>query len=112
MKDVVNYTDEMVSMMVARYVAAPTMETVQELAQEFDKTSKSVIAKLSREGVYQKQPRLNKAGLPVIRKEALVRFISEQLGFEVESFEKASKQDLLRLADKLHQLQTRKVSNE
>jgi N-methylhydantoinase B/oxoprolinase/acetone carboxylase alpha subunit len=111
MKEAMNYTSEMVSEMVARYQADPTMETVEALAEEFGKPVKSVIAKLSHERVYQKQPRLNKAGLPVVRKEELVRIISTQLGFEVESFGKASKLDLLRLSMKLQALQNEQVES-
>ena len=50
----INYTSDMVSLMKDRYSANPTRETVEELAEELDKSIKSVIGKLSREGVYQK----------------------------------------------------------
>ena len=46
----VNYTPEMVDTMKQRYSANPTRETVEELANELNKSIKSVIGKLSREG--------------------------------------------------------------
>jgi hypothetical protein len=105
MKTEVNYTDEMVAEMVAAYVesteAAPKAGVVSMLAEKYGKSEKSVIAKLSREGVYQKAPRLSKTGQVPVRKEALVRVISQIVGFNVESLEKASKQDLIRVANAL-----------
>ena len=46
-----NYTDEQVEVMVAWYTAEPTRDTVDTIAKEMDKSVKSVIGKLSREGV-------------------------------------------------------------
>lgn len=47
----VNYTAEQTSELVARYTGG---ETVEALATVFGRTTRSVIAKLSREGVYEK----------------------------------------------------------
>ena len=105
MKPQVNYTDAMVKEMVEKYQANPTKETVEALAVEMGKSVKSVIAKLSREGVYQKQARLNKAGQPAVRKAQLVAVISKMVGREVETLEKASKQDLIRVANALAEAQ-------
>ena len=44
----VNYTEEQVSYMKSVYIAFPERETVERLAQEFDKSVKSIIGKLSR----------------------------------------------------------------
>ena len=46
-----NYTDEMVSQMVETHEASPTRDTVEQLAEDLGKTTRSIIAKLSREGV-------------------------------------------------------------
>jgi len=89
-----NYTDEMVTAMVADYEANPTQETVAKLSQEFSKTTRSIVAKLVREGVYKAQQRVTKTGAPVVRKAELVAMIQEQLGVEVPTLEKASKADL------------------
>ena len=50
----VNYTAEQVTKMVAAYVDAPTQNTIDVLAEELNKTVRSVRQKLVREGVYQK----------------------------------------------------------
>ena len=42
----VNYTDEMVNTMTEQYSANPTRETVDALADQFGKTTRSIIAKL------------------------------------------------------------------
>ena len=50
----VNYTEEQVELMVEQYKAEPNRQTVEKLAEELNKSVKSIIGKLSREGVYQK----------------------------------------------------------
>ena len=74
-----NYTDEMVAQMTEQYTANPTRETVDELAQTLGKTTRSIIAKLSREGVYKAQPRTTKSGEPVVAKAELVAQIENTL---------------------------------
>jgi predicted nucleotide-binding protein (sugar kinase/HSP70/actin superfamily) len=92
-----NYTDEMVNAMVADYQDNPTKDTVAKLASEFNKTTRSIVAKLVREGVYVAAPRVTKTGAPVIRKSELVSQIQDALGVELATLEKASKADLERL---------------
>lgn len=94
-----NYTDEMVSEMVEAYNANPTRETVDQLAEDLGKTTRSIIAKLSREGVYQAQPRTTKSGEPVVSKTELVSQIETHFGIEMPTLVKAGKQDLQRLVD-------------
>ena len=96
-----NYTDEMVVSMTEQYVANPTRETVDSLAQEFGKTTRSIIAKLSREGIYKAQPRTTKTGEPVISKAQYVSAISNHFEVELPTLVKAGKQDLQRLAEVL-----------
>ena len=96
-----NYTEEMVSEMTTAYTENPTRETVDMLAQQFGKTTRSIIAKLSREGVYIAQPRTTKSGEPVISKAELVAQIQEHFGIELPTLVKAGKQDLQRLVDSL-----------
>lgn len=96
-----NYSDEVVAQMTEQYVANPTRETVDALAQEFGKSVRSIIAKLSREGVYVAQPKVTKTGEPVVRKAELVALIEANFGIEVPSLVKASKADLQRLIDSL-----------
>ena len=99
----VNYTDEMVNTMTEQYAANPTRETVDALADQFGKTTRSIIAKLSREGVYIAQPRTTKTGEPVISKSELVAQISEHFGVEMPTLVKAGKQDLQRLVEAISQ---------
>jgi|TARA_R110002167_G_scaffold12722_1_gene53831 hypothetical protein len=89
-----NYTDEMVNAMVADYQSNPSKDTVTKLASEFNKSTRSIVAKLVREGVYQAAPRVTKTGAPVVRKSEIVAQINEALGIELLTLEKASKQDL------------------
>ena len=89
-----NYTDEMVNAMVADYQNNPSKDTVTKLASEFNKSTRSIVAKLVREGVYQAAPRVTKTGAPVVRKSEIVAQINEALGIELLTLEKASKQDL------------------
>ena len=98
-----NYTDEMVASMTKAYQENPSRETVDALAQELGKTTRSIIAKLSREGVYKAQPRTTKTGEPVVQKSELVATISEHFGIELPTFVKAGKQDLQRLVDAISQ---------
>ena len=93
----VKYTEEMVERMVEQYTANPTRETVNAIADELGKPARSIIAKLTREGVYVAQPRTSKTGAPVIRKEQLVAYINQKLGIEAPSLAKATKADLARL---------------
>jgi len=92
-----NYTDEMVNAMVADYQDNPTKDTVANLAKEFNKSTRSIVAKLVREGVYVAAPRVTKTGAPVIRKAELVAQIQDALGVEFTTLEKASKADLEKL---------------
>jgi len=94
-----NYTEEMVSEMTTAYTDNPTRDTVDALAKQFGKTTRSIIAKLSREGVYVAQPRTTKSGEPVVAKSELVNQIQEHFGIELPTLVKAGKADLQRLVD-------------
>ena len=96
-----NYTDEMVETMHELYTAEPTRETVEQLAEDFGKSVRSIIAKLSREGIYVSQPRVTKTGEPGVRKAELVAQIEEHFDIEVPSFVKASKADLQELINQI-----------
>tara|TARA_Y100000361_G_scaffold122246_1_gene114439 strand:+ start:306 stop:638 length:333 start_codon:yes stop_codon:yes gene_type:complete len=92
-----NYTQEQVVHMISTYEANPSRETVQILANEFDKSVKSIIGKLSREGVYQKTEYLSKTGERPITKKQMVEIIARELVGEsskLAGLEKAPKADL------------------
>lgn len=94
----VNYTDEQTAKAKADYLANPTKETVEALAKAFGKTTRSIVAKLSREGVYKKAERVTKAGEPIVQKDALVKHICEFAGINedvADSLEKVNKQVLV-----------------
>jgi|TARA_B100000424_G_scaffold26063_1_gene18211 deoxyhypusine synthase len=94
-----NYTQQQTEQMVSKYTANPTRETVNALAQELGKNTRSVIAKLSREGVYVAQPRATKSGEPIVRKAELVAQIEAHFGIEMPTLVKASKVDLQRMVE-------------
>ena len=96
-----NYTDEMVAQMTEAYVANPSRETVEALAAEMGKTVRSIIAKLSREGVYVAQPKVTKTGEPVVRKAELVAQLEAHFEVAIPTLVKASKADLQKLVDTL-----------
>ena len=97
-----NYTDEMVTTMHTLYEANPTRETVDELAEQFGKSVRSIIAKLSREGIYVAQPRVTKTGEPVVRKAELVDQINSHFDMEFPTLIKASKVDLQNLLNAIN----------
>lgn len=97
-----NYSKEMTEYMVAQYIKQPNRNTVAELAQKFNKPEKSIIGKLSREGVYRRHFYTTKSGEDPVTKSELVSEISTNLGLENESLlglEKAPKSTLRLLVD-------------
>lgn len=87
----VNYTPEQTTKMVADYLAGATAETI---ATELGKTVRSVVAKLSREGVYKAKTYVSKTGAPVVKKDAHADAIGAILKMsenEIESLTKANK---------------------
>lgn len=99
-----NYTEEQTVEMVAAYVKTPTRETVEELAEKYEKSLKSIIGKLSREGVYQRQSYKTKTGETPVTKEELVSEIATGLEIDLEKLlglEKAPKQTLKNILDAL-----------
>jgi len=94
-----NYTQEMIDVIATRYQAEPTRATVDAMAVEFEKTARSIIAKLSAMGIYQKAERVTKRGEPIIKKEVYVTKIQNALGRELPSLEKVSKSDLMAMVE-------------
>ena len=94
---VLNYTPEMTAALVAGYKAEPTKATVDAFAAKFGKTTKSIVAKLSREGVYKKAEPKAKDGSPVVHKDAMVGMIATAMGVteeKLDGLEKAPKNAL------------------
>jgi molybdopterin converting factor small subunit len=81
-----NYTPEQTVELVAGYQAG---KTVEQLAETLGKTVRSVVAKLSREGVYvAKTP--NK-GVARVKKAELVDLLAQRCGVAAEVFESLEK---------------------
>ena len=78
-----NYTEQQTDAMVAAYMLEPTRETVDKLAEELGRSTKSIIGKLSREGVYRREVYVSKTGESPITKVEIVNNICEDLGIEV-----------------------------
>lgn len=96
----VNYTEEQVQYMKDLYSANPTRETVEKLSSEMGKSVKSIIGKLSREGVYQKTVYKTKTGEDPITKREIVENLANYLDIKVDwilGLEKSPKADLKRL---------------
>ncbi len=96
-----NYSEKDVAFMLEAYETEPTRATVDMIAEKLGKNARSVIAKLSREGVYKSQPRVTKRGEPVVLKQEFVDRIHAVLGIEIPTIAKATKADLAKLADHL-----------
>tara|TARA_B110000858_G_scaffold38162_1_gene42995 strand:- start:752 stop:1072 length:321 start_codon:yes stop_codon:yes gene_type:complete len=80
-----NYTEDQTQHIVDAYKAEASMKTVEKLAEELGKSTKSIIGKLSREGVYERAVYKNKSGTSPITKAEICLNIAENLGIEVES---------------------------
>ena len=92
-----NYTKEQTEYIINEYKKEPNMHTVLCLAEELNKTHKSIIGKLSREGVYERAVYKNKSGELPVTKVEIVSSIAENLGLEAEhltGLEKAPKATL------------------
>lgn len=89
---IANYTPEMTMDVVNAYMAG---ETVEVIAQRIDRTVRSVVAKLSREGVYVAKTKAKGTQGP--RKAELITEIAHSIGTNeelIESLEKATKEAL------------------
>ena len=102
----VNYTEEQVELMINAYKSNPCRETVEHLAEDLDKSIKSIIGKLSREGVYKKTVYKTKTGEDPETKKEIVENLAEKLGIEyqtVAGLEKSPKTALKILREAIHE---------
>ena len=103
----VNYSKEVTEQLIKRYQASPSKTTVEELAKEFNRTTKSIIGKLSREGVYVREVYRSKTGENPVTKLELVEDIAELLGTtgeDLDGLEKSPKLTLKKLKDYIEPL--------
>lgn len=91
---VVNYTPEMTVQMLKAYAEGSTVESI---AESMGKTVRSVVAKLSREGVYRKKEYVSKTGEKPVKKDVHADAIGAILRLsegEIDSLTKANKSAL------------------
>lgn len=101
----INYTEEQRDYIVQQYTADPQRTTVDRLAKELGKTIKSIIGKLSKEGVYRREVYRTKRGETPRRKEEMVQTICEYLNTEsLEGLEKTPKLTLGKLEKLIEQV--------
>ena len=87
----VNYTAEQTTAVLEAYASGTDVATI---AESMGKTARSIIAKLSREGVYQKKVYVSKTGEAVQKKDETADAIGKILALtesETESLTKANK---------------------
>ncbi len=92
-----NYSDSETTYMVQLYKEKPCAETVDLLVEQLRRSKKSIIGKLSREGVYQKQVYKTKTGEVPMTKQEIVSQMAEFLDIDsskIMGLEKAPKQDI------------------
>ena len=95
------YTQEITDRMVSQY---KQQVPVTDIATELQVPERSIIAKLSSLGVYNKKPYLNKRGEPPVKKSEQITRLAELLSVDceqLESLEKVNKTVLKLLADNL-----------
>jgi transposase-like protein len=80
-----NYTPEQTAALVAGYQAGATVEA---LATQLGKSTRSIVAKLSREGVYQAK---SKTTVARVKKAELVDAIANRIGVAPETFDSLEK---------------------
>lgn len=97
----INYTPEMTAEIISAYVAG---ETVENIAARIGKTTRSIVAKLSREGVYKAKAYTRKDGSAVAKKDTVADAIGEALSMteaDITSLSKANRSALLKLCEGL-----------
>jgi len=95
----VNYTPEQTAKIIADYQAGITIESI---AAALGKSTRSIVAKLSREKVYVAKTYVTKTGEAVVKKDAHADFIAQSLGLseaDADSLTKANKTALAKIVD-------------
>ena len=85
----VNYSDEMINMMVEKYTTATNEQerddVVNSLVVELGKGRRSIVARLSKSGVYVSKDYKAKTGEKPVRKNETAEAICKVLGLSVEA---------------------------
>jgi hypothetical protein len=97
------YTEDNTILLVNRYLEAEDKDAViVELMALFEKPKKSIIGKLSKEGVYQRKTYKTKQGKNPISKKEYVNNIAQALGTDpelIQGLAKTPKVELVYLAE-------------
>jgi hypothetical protein len=88
------YTQEETDDITKAYTESPTRATVNSLAEKYDRPVRSIVGKLSKEGIYIKPTYLSKTGEIPVNKDEIVEFIAKAMSTpstNLEGLEKAPK---------------------
>lgn len=95
------YTLKEVEVLLDTYTKNPCLEVVDKLSVKLNKPRKSIIAKLVKEGVYQRRGYRTKTGETPITKLALVREIESILDVKLPGLDKAPKTTIKNMLEKV-----------
>lgn len=83
----VNFTAEDVATLKGEYTATPTKATVEKLAADLGRSTRSIVAKLVNLGVYKKAEKPEAGKTDGVKKADLVGEIAKELGENPELFD-------------------------
>ena len=98
----VTYTEAQTAELREAYLADSSVETVEAFAEKFGKSVRSIVAKLSREGIYKKKEYVSKTGEKPVKKEEMADEFQQIFGLtesEADSITKANKTALKKILD-------------
>lgn len=98
-----NYTPEITQQLIKEYQSNPSRDTIDKLAKQYSKSPRSIIGKLSKEGVYRSEQYLTKRGEKPITKKELVELLAIAWDIEyelLEGMEKTPKEVLKRIVSR------------
>ena len=98
------YTQKETEFAVNNYLEDPNWDTVLHIAAKLRRTPRSVVAKLSKEGVYSKEGYTDKLGRRPITKLSLVSDMEKYLDTSLPGLDKAPKETLRILRDRFYDL--------
>ena len=94
------YTPQQTLELLKMYENDPSEATIRKASVKFNKTERSIVAKLSKEGVYIKKVKRDKTGQPIEKKDEIVQKIESILNLQtgdLEGLEKSPKLILKKL---------------
>jgi len=99
------YTQKETEKLVSMYLENPCWDKVIECAKYFKRTPRSIVAKLSKEGVYTKTGYVDKQGRRPVTKLQLVTEIEKHLEVSLPDLDKAPKETLRLLLARIEKVQ-------